>query len=129
MSFVVGSFRVYPTRTMHLELDSRDRCPISKFSRCGSSVARKQRIFGSEDQGAKMQVYHTPRSNELRLRLVFRNGAVSSGLSAGATLADICDLVERIAALKHSIPLAVDIKIAGETDVFSASKGASHATH
>lgn len=76
-----------------------------------------------------MQVYHSPRSNELRLRLVFKNGVVSSGLSEGATLADICDLVERIAGLKHSIPLAVDVKMAGETHVFSASKGAPHATH
>ena len=76
-----------------------------------------------------MQVYHSPRSNEPRLRLVFKNGAVLSGLSEGATLADICDLVERIAGFKHSIPLAVDVKMASSTNVVSSSKGASHATH
>jgi hypothetical protein len=76
-----------------------------------------------------MQGFHSARISKPRLRLVFKNGAVSFGLSAGATLADVAELVEQIARRKHSVPLAVAVKMAVAPSMFPASKGASHAAH
>ncbi len=76
-----------------------------------------------------MQGFHQTRANESRLRVVFRDGQVSFGFPASATLGDVADWVAVVAKFHHSAVIAIAVAMPARANSSIASKGVSHGTH
>jgi hypothetical protein len=68
-----------------------------------------------------MQVCHSTRPDESRLRIVFKDDAVFFSVSTNSTLADVAHWVERVAERKHRAPVGVSLTLTGARSPLNVS--------
>ena len=76
-----------------------------------------------------MQIFHSARASEPRLRVVFEDEQVSFGFAAGATLAEAADWVAGVARFHDGALPAIDVTMPMFPDSSTASKGVFDGAH